>query len=254
MRNLYGHKFRLPKGTQVFVPSANGYEIGEAIARRVAKEWRAPAFYYHMQSGGHVAAARQHINSAHIASVDLAGFFNQVTRTKVHRSLCQVGFRHEEALEIARDSTVEEEPGSRRFSLPFGFVQSPILASLALSRSALGRAIKKANTSTVSISVYVDDITVSSCQLNDLNDALDSLRRAAHLSGFEFNEAKSQGPATEIRCFNLVLGNGTMTVADDRYQQFIIAIQGGFPEQQEGILAYVESVNPAQQLTLRAYV
>ena len=194
MRNLYGHKFRLPKGTQVFVPTHEGQDLGEQIAKLVAKQWHAPDFYYHMQSGGHVAAARSHINHAHIASVDLAGFFNQVTRTKVHRALCQIGFRHEEALDIACNSTVEEEPGSRRFSLPFGFVQSPILASLSLSRSALGRAIKAAISPTVAVSVYVDDITISSDSIDDVTSTIARLEVAADLSGFLFNDSKAQGP------------------------------------------------------------
>lgn len=254
MRNLYGHKFVLPKGTQVFVPTEQGYELGEAIAKKVGKQWRAPAFYYHMQSGGHIAAARQHVNHAHIASIDLARFFNQVTRTKVHRALCQIGFQHAEALEMARDSTVEEEPGSGRFSLPFGFVQSPILASVALSRSALGRAIRRAKSETVAVTVYVDDITISSNSRDHVVGALEAFDREAARSLFSFNPHKAQGPADEIRCFNLILGNGTMAVSDDRYREFVEAIQNGFPEQQEGILGYVASVNLAQHAALRAYV
>lgn len=45
-----------------------------------------------------------------------------------------------------------------------------------------------------------------------------------------------------------------MEVANDRFQDFVQAIQIGSPEQQAGILSYVETVNVPQHLALVAFV
>ncbi|WP_052742506.1 reverse transcriptase domain-containing protein [Sphingomonas sp. Ag1] len=250
MRNLYASKFKLPKGTQVFVPTDNGVAIGNDIVKQVAKRWRPPAFFYHLQSGGHVAAVRVHHAKPWLASVDLARFFNQVTRTRVHRALRRIGFDQGEAFTMASDSTVEEDVGSRRFSLPFGFVQSPLLASVAIEQSALGAAIRSLRKVGVEVTVYVDDITVSADNEADVRSALDTLHSGADLAGFHFNEAKQQGPAPEIEGFNIVFGSHTMRVSDKRFAEFEEAVLTGSEPQVEGVIGYVDSVNAGQAQTL----
>src|SRR3546814_1088698 len=77
------------------------------------------------------------------SSLDLRRFFDQIARTKVHRALKVIGLPHTDAWEMACDSTVDKRPPHRAFSLPFGFVQSPIVASVVLAQSALGGAIRR---------------------------------------------------------------------------------------------------------------
>jgi hypothetical protein len=75
-------------------------------------------------------------------TLDISGFFDCITRSKIYRALRSIGIDHREAWDIARGSTVEKTPRKGDFSLPYGFIQSPALASLALDRSALGCRMK----------------------------------------------------------------------------------------------------------------
>jgi Reverse transcriptase (RNA-dependent DNA polymerase) len=92
---------------------------------------------------------------------DLSKFFDHVTRTKVARALKEIRFKPATAFEYACQSTVEKTLGRRDFSLPFGFPQSPLLATLALSRSALGRQLELIRTQNIRVSIYMDDIILS---------------------------------------------------------------------------------------------
>lgn len=250
MRDFYSHRFTLPSGITVCIPSEKGRERGKEIAHDVADRWTPKANYFHLLEGGHVAAARRHQTSTVIAKLDLAKFYHQVGRSKIHRALKLIGTPQAEAWEAACDSTVERDPGQRNFSLPFGYVQSPILASIALDYSALGTAITQLNTGGCLVSAYVDDIIVSADDADTVNNALDQLRTAAGLSGFTINENKSEGPGGEITAFNIHLGNGRMEITGKRMGEFHAAIRGGYPERIMGILNYVNSVNVAQMEAL----
>jgi hypothetical protein len=70
---------------------------------------------------------------------DVRGFGDSVTRSKVHRALRRLDFGQAEAWAIAQASTVEVAKG--RYALPFGFVQSMVLASAVLDLSSLGRCL-----------------------------------------------------------------------------------------------------------------
>ena len=62
----------------------------------------------------------------------------------------------------ANASTVRPPDDEKRYMLPYGFVQSPILASLALGESRLGKRLCTiAELPQTAVSVYVDDIIVS---------------------------------------------------------------------------------------------
>lgn len=254
MRDLYSHRFTLPSGVTVCIPSDKGRKRGKEIAQGVADRWTPKANYFHMLDGGHVAAARRHHTSTVIAKLDLAKFYHQVGRTKVHRALKMIGMPQAEAWEAACDSTVERDPGQRNFSLPFGYVQSPILASIALDHSALGTAIAQLNTGGCLVSAYVDDIIVSADDAGTVNGALEELRAAAGVSGFAINERKSEGPGAEITAFNIRIGNARMEVTRKRMAEFEAAIRDGYPERIMGILNYVNSVNVDQMEALAATI
>src|SRR3546814_2308894 len=118
------------------------------------------------------------------SSLDLRRFFDQIARTKVHRALKVIGLPHTDAWEMACDSTVDKRPPHRAFSLPFGFVQSPIVASVVLAQSALGGAIRRLSRDGMTITVYVDDITLSGPNEHRVGEAIAALETAAALSGF----------------------------------------------------------------------
>lgn len=254
MRDLYSHRFTLPNGVTVCIPSEKGRERGKEIAQDVSGRWTPKSNYFHQLEGGHVAATRRHYASPVIAKLDLAKFYHQVGRSKVHRALKLIGTPQKDAWETACDSTVERDPGQRNFSLPFGYVQSPILASIALDYSALGTAIAQLNTGGCLVSAYVDDIIVSADDADTVNSALDQLRTAAGVSGFAINEKKSEGPAGEITAFNIHLGSGRIEITKKRMMEFEAAIRDGYPERIVGILNYVSSVNEAQMEALAAMV
>lgn len=252
MRFLYDHHFALKPGTRVYVPTDFGRDRGAEIKAAIESLWYPPANYFHLLGGGHVAAVRQHRNAVWVASLDLQRFFDQITRTKAHRALKAIGLPHEEAWEMACDSTVDKAPPKRQFSLPFGFVQSPIVASVVLAQSALGRAIRELVTDGLTVTVYVDDITISGPDRSVVESALTRLEAGAELSGFAFNPAKTQPPNAKVKSFNIHFGSGGMEISEQRMAQFEAALHDANEHRIGGILGYVATVNPSQADKLAA--
>jgi hypothetical protein len=247
MLGTYDHKFVLPKGSQVFVPSALGRQVGTAVHAEVRRRWRPPHYFYHLRPGGHVAALRGHLHNRCFATLDISQFFDSITRAKIHRALRSIGIGHDRAREIAQESTVEKTLRQRDFSLPYGFIQSPVLASLALDRSAFGRAMKTINQSNhTCLNCYVDDIILSGIEEEAIEDSRLALVAAARRSGFVLNEAKSQRPDLAITAFNIVLSNGELAVTEERMHAFEAAILSSGPASAAAINAYVRSINRAQ--------
>jgi Reverse transcriptase (RNA-dependent DNA polymerase) len=247
MLGTYIHKFTLPKGPRVFIPSAPCRQAGAIVHNEVRRRWRLPHYFYHLRSGGHVAALRTHLHNQCFSTLDISRFFDSVTRTKVHRALRDIGVGHDRAWEIAQESTVEKNRRHRDFSLPYGFVQSPVLASVALDRSALGSAMRAiARSNQTRLSCYVDDVILSGEEEEAVEGSRLVLIAAAERSGFALNDLKSQPPSTEITAFNVALSNGSMTITEERLREFeddILAL-GARPV--AGILAYVHSINRFQ--------
>jgi len=246
VRNLYDHHFTLKPGTRVYIPTEMGRKRGTAIKEAIEGLWKPPANYFHLLGGGHVAAVRSHRNATWLASLDLQRFFDQITRTKIHRALKVIGLPHEDAWEMACDSTVDKKPPRRHFSLPFGFVQSPIVASVVLAQSALGGAIRSVLADGLTVTVYVDDITISGPSEEQVRAAVEQLDAGAKLAGFAFNSDKTQPPAGGATSFNIAFGSGVLEVTEERMVEFEAAIRNGNEYQVEGILGYVGSVNHGQ--------
>ncbi|WP_162199241.1 reverse transcriptase domain-containing protein [Aurantiacibacter gangjinensis] len=246
MRNLFDYHFTLRPGTKVYVPTEHGREIGATIKKRVEGLWKGPRNYFHLRNGGHVAAARLHKDQPWIASMDLKRFFEQISRSRVQRSLLRIGMAHADAYEMACDSVVDKAPPNREFSIPFGFVQSPILASLALAHSALGTELDRIRRSGLRVSVYVDDITISGDDNASLVESMAALDHAARTSNFELSDQKTQGPASEVTSFNIRFGSGRMEIIEDRMAEFEAAIRYGSEWVIGGVLGYVGAVNEGQ--------
>jgi hypothetical protein len=254
VRNLYGHHFALKPGTRVYVPTADGRVRGGEIKGAIEEVWTPPSYYFHLQPGGHVAAVRQHHAAPWVASLDLKRFFDHISRARVHRAMKKLNFSQDDAWEIACDSVVDKHPPKRRFSIPFGFVQSPIIASVVLSKSALGRALRDCRASGVTVTVYVDDISLSADSEQALQEAIDKLDDAAVVSGFQFNPDKTQGPARSARSFNIQFGSGEMRILPDRLAEFEVTLRTANEAKIGGILGYVGSVSDESLDDLEALV
>jgi hypothetical protein len=70
------------------------------------------------------------------ARLDLENFSYSIGRNRVRHALRTLGIAHSE--HYAKWSTVKNPYGNPSYALAYGFVQSPILASPVLDRSALG--------------------------------------------------------------------------------------------------------------------
>ncbi len=179
--------------------------------------------------------------------LDIRDFFGTINKSRITRCLKGL-FSYADAREIANVSTVIH-PDKKRLILPFGFVQSPILASLCLAKSALGgciRALPKKYAGLVT-TVYVDDIILSCDDEAKLQQATGELKQCASKSGFELNSEKEEGPAPKITAFNIELSSLSLVIEGARYAKFLTAFAESHSQsKREGIRSYVNSVSPKQ--------
>ena len=241
------NKYERKPGRWVFEPSDEYRMIGEAIKIAVCKAWKAPSYYYHLRRGGHVEALKLHGMNKYFVRFDIEDFFGRINRTRVTRCLKEY-FSFPEARKMANDSTVRHPVENDRWVLPYGFVQSPILASLALAKSRLGTELERLHDNKlVKVSVYVDDIIASCNDLVQLHQSRDDLCNSAQKAALEFGASKTQGPAPTIIAFNIELAHMSLAIVPQRLDEFAVALAESDSEQQrEGILKYVESVNDSQ--------
>ena len=87
----------------------------------------------------------------------LAKFFDSIVGAACTGHCGASRVKHGFAWDAACQSTVSKDGRGAPYSLPFGFVQSPVLASLALATSALGAALSKLHSGGLVLSVYMDD-------------------------------------------------------------------------------------------------
>ncbi len=254
MLNNYDHKFEDDGGRLIFVPTKASRKFGDKLIERILKRWQPPAFYYHLQPGGHIAAAKAHLANNLFVRMDIQRFYDTVTRTKVHRSLRGIGFKQRHAFDAAQHSTVSKAASGHGapFSLPFGFVQSPMLATLALTSSSLGTAIWSIHSAgRITVSVYMDDILMSGACAADLEVAKAAIEAAAAMAEFVFNPKKASGPGPLITVFNLNIAQANMKLTPKRFAAFEANILTDLVGHVTGgILSYVSTVNAAQHSAL----
>src|ERR1700710_1474341 len=120
-------------GKHIFAPNLLGEAIGRDIKQQVEKAYAFDVFVFHLRNGGHVAALHSHRDHAFFARVDIRRFFYSIARNRVQRALMSIGIPR--ARHYAKWSCVKNPYGDPSYALPYGFVQSPILASLVLMES-----------------------------------------------------------------------------------------------------------------------
>jgi Reverse transcriptase (RNA-dependent DNA polymerase) len=250
MRN-YTSRFQLPNGKWAYIQRPEFADAAKTTIRQLKRNWTPPNYFYHLRAGGHVAALRVHLGNEWFGKIDLSRFFHNVSRNRISRCLKKLGFSFHEADEIAVASTVCIDHTNRKFALPFGFVQSPLLASIALDSSALGKRLRDVDNGGLTVAAYVDDFIVSGDSAGAVNEALSELRRAANLSNFPINDAKTQGPITTVLSFNIELTPDEMRISKERYEEMSRSVlANGSGPVSDGILGYIRSVNVEQAAEL----
>ena len=152
---------------------------------------------------------------------------------------------------MANDRTVQHPVDLGKYMLPYGFVQSPLLASLAFAHSKLGSCLSKLKEEGYCVSVYVDDIIISAGSDSALNECWPDIQSAAESAKFPLNPTKMQGPGPMVTAFNIELSHGSLRLRSGRLNEFQSAYQTtSNPHARNGIFGYVQAVNPAQAATL----
>ncbi|MGM8413564.1 reverse transcriptase domain-containing protein [Enterobacter hormaechei subsp. xiangfangensis] len=245
---MWEHKFELKKDRWVYVPTREIAKLGKKIHQYLRFKWNAPLYFYHLRDGGHVAAAKMHSKSDFFALVDIKNFFNCTTQSRVTRELKKF-IPYAEARRLAKLSTVKIasiQPIKR--AVPYGFPQSPILASLCLNNSHAGSVINRIiKSGHVRISVYMDDVILSGNDITILKKEFENILTALVKSKYEINEKKKRYPAPEIEVFNILLSKNSVKIAPERMVAFIQAYAKSESEDERGGIArYVYSVNEQQ--------
>ncbi|MGY0561492.1 reverse transcriptase domain-containing protein [Luteimonas sp. A277] len=244
------HRYEVKPGRWVFVPTDGARKLGRQIKKAVQAHWAAPDFYYHLLAGGHVAAIQRHKARKFFIRADLDDFFGRVSRSRVTRCL-KLFFPYRDARDFASQSVVIK-PCSGESILPYGFVQSPILASIALDRSKLGSYLRRlSRQASFDVTVYMDDILISSDDEQKIMNAFLDLEKFSDAAGFPLNSVKSEGPKQSVTAFNIDISQNSVFVAPRRMAEFRSQIAvATSTDSLDGIVNYVHSVNPAQVASL----
>ncbi|ATU95421.1 hypothetical protein B5P45_22125 [Phyllobacterium zundukense] len=214
-------------GKPIYAPNPFGEKLGIDIKRQVNKAYKFDSFIYHFKDGSHVVALHKHRANNFFCRIDIARFFYNVQRNRLKRVLKDIGIFRAEY--YAKWSTVKNPFAGGGYVIPYGFVQSPILATLVLARSAIGDYLRGLDP-TITVSVYMDDICLSGNDEAALQVAFDGLLAAAHVAGFELNDDKTRPPAPQIDIFNCTLENGKTEVLPERIDKFYAEFRTGAGE------------------------
>lgn len=245
---VWKHKFLLKENKWVHIPSDEMINYGSVLRRFIKKKWIFPLYYYHLRNGGHIAAAKLHKENYFFSLIDIKNFFESTSQSRVTRELKKI-MPYDKARQIAKLSTVRlPNAVTHKFAVPYGYPQSPILATLCLHNSYAGILLDSFYKSGhVTVSVYMDDIILSSNDLTSLNQHFDLLCDALRKSRYDISPLKTQAPATKILVFNLELGYQHLKVKSERMIQFIQAFAKSENEhERRSIAKYVNTVNPLQ--------
>ena len=255
---IYRYKtpFELKPGVWVFPPTGEGKSQGKDIVERVMKKWTPPDHFYHFREGGHVKAIRDHLQSDLFAVADIKSFFQSTTRSMVVKALVKAGFRFDEALDISSSSTVKHAAfGSRRF-VPYGFVQSALLATLCLEHSRLGAVVRGAADTGLQVSVYMDDIILSGSE-NDaalLTKSFEEIETITVAPPYQLNLQKTQPLSCSVQVFNTELSHGHVEVIGERMDKFKVALDEYESDYAiQAVIRYVDGLNTTQAQELEDY-
>lgn len=227
-------------GKPVFAPNKKGREIGYKVKNLVEAAVTFDRFVYHLSEGTHIRALHDHRKNQYFCRVDIERFFYSISRNRVKRALKEI--RIHDAERFARWSTVKNPYPGGGYVLPYGFVQSPILATLVLSCSAVGEYLRSLGED-ITVSVYMDDVCLSGNSLETLEAAFEGLKTAMGEANFTLKDDKTRPPSDKIDIFNCDLENGRSEVTPERIAEFK-AIERSF-ESEEAFDTYCAVVKSA---------
>lgn len=251
------NRFELRPNCWVYVPSDESIKDGKAIKKNLFKEWSRPYYYWHLRPGGHVQALKIHLQSNSFIRTDIAQFFNSINRSRVTRELKKFYFPYKLARDLACKSVVPSPFNHGKFVLPFGFVQSPILASICLANSRLGSFFDDLVSKKYIVSVYMDDIIISDAGVISKSDMVATYKKlfdVANRSGFPLNSSKTVGPVKKITAFNIELSNLRLSITNSRFDEFVTAGRIGNDAVIQGIKIYLESVSIKQKIKFESLI
>lgn len=246
------NRFELKKGKWIYEPSRTARENGIRIVNRIESIWDKPEYFYHFKNGGHVQAIKASVHNDFFAVLDIKAFFSSISRTRVTRTL-KGYLGYEDARNIAKESTIKNiESNKHSHSLPYGFIQSPILASICLNKSSLGLEMNRCSeTKDISIAVYVDDIILSSKSQKSLDTWVERLKAAAVKSKFTLVADKKTRNARSAVAFNIIFSKQTLQITPERFHEFKDTyIKSESEKQRHGIASYIATVNISQATSL----
>jgi hypothetical protein len=237
MLENYQYKYR-SRNKFIFVPTPECDRRADTLLRW-GEDIDFPLYFFHYRRGGHVEALHRHLESKFFFRIDLKNFFYSISRNRIARLLRQCGFHA--ARDYSEWSTVRNPyPGGPNYVLPIGFMQSPLLASLALWRSSVASAIEEALGRDVFVSVYFDDLIGSANDERELRVTYDGILAACVQANLLANEKKLIEPAGAIIAFNCHLTHGRSAVTDERIQKVLDEARG--PEAEASFIAYCARV------------
>lgn len=237
-------RFEIKQNRWVYVPSDESLEFGYEVKRFLEKKWIAPSYFYHLNVGGHVKLVDDVKKFKYFSKFDFENFFSQVTKNRISRCLKDY-MSYERALEIATRSTVR---CGDSHSVPYGFPQSMILASMVLDHTRLHKYIdKKLRPNGFFVGIYVDDIILAGNDPEKLRVVSEEFELVALQANLKFSEKKSVCVQKKITSFNIDIENSMVKIAYPRFEQFVKRIQttdNAFTKL--AIKGYVEKVNSCQ--------
>jgi hypothetical protein len=213
----FSYSFRNERNKPVFVPNEKGYEVGYHLKGLVEHATTFEPFYFHLRNGGHVAALHEHRKNRYFARVDLKNFFYSISRNRIARALREI--KIPKAWYYAKCSCVKNQFGEPSYSLPYGFVQSPMLATLVFSRSVLGEFLRESQRE-ITLLVYMDDIALSSPANDVLQKVFEELKTKIQEANFPINLEKTKPPTELMELFNCELELNRASVTEARQTAF----------------------------------
>jgi hypothetical protein len=213
----FAYSFENKRGKPVFVPSQRGYEVGYELKERVEDAFAIDEMFFHFRQGGHLAALHMHRANRYFARADLHNFFYSISKHRVARALHEIGIA--KAGYFAKWSCVKNPYAPPSYALPYGFVQSPLLATLVFGRSPLGAFLRDIR-GRATVTVYMDDIAISSDRLDLLQGIFPLLQAKIGEAQFQINANKTIAPCPSMELFNCDLELDRTAVSKDRVAEF----------------------------------
>ena len=136
--------------------------------------------------------------------------------------------------------------GRLRKFIPYGFVQSMAMATLSVEKSLLGRKIKEFRDTGATITMYVDDIIISSNKYMQAEHIYNELMASALECGLQISDQKTSRPKESVGAFNCDVSHSLIAINEERMQKFREQLSQANEKQRMAILRYASVINPAQ--------